>query len=189
MSVKDCYGYTGKMLDVDLSREIIDIFSWPQDWPETFLGGKGFGAKILSDQLPAGCDPLSEENLLLFLAGPLTGTLAPATGRSVICTKSPATGLWLDSNCGGFFGPELKMGGFDGIIINPGGFTHTSIALRDALSSVDIPVVEAHLSNIHAREEFRRTSFVAPVTIGQICGFGSMSYQLALRGLVDHLGR
>ena len=72
---------------------------------------------------------------------------------------------------------------FDGIIINAAAYTHTSVAIRDAISAVDIPTIEVHMTNIHAREEFRHKSLIAPVCKGQIAGFGAESYKLALKGI------
>ena len=80
-------------------------------------------------------------------------------------------------------------GSTDGILINAGAYTHTSIALRDALLGVGIPYVEVHLSNIYSREEFRQKSFLSDKALGLVCGFGPISYQLALRGMVSYLNR
>ncbi|GIW46654.1 MAG: 3-dehydroquinate dehydratase [Deltaproteobacteria bacterium] len=82
---------------------------------------------------------------------------------------------------------QEAIGKFDGILINPAAYTHTSIAIRDAIISTNIPTVEVHISNIYGREEFRRRSFISDVAVGVVSGFGKESYLLGLRGLVNYL--
>ncbi len=96
----------------------------------------------------------------------------------------------VQSNHEGVLVDELhaaRLAGFDGILINPGAFTHYSYALRDAIAATDLPAVEVHLSNVHKREEFRHTSVSVPVCIGQVMGFGWRSYLLGLEGLLSYL--
>lgn len=82
---------------------------------------------------------------------------------------------------------QAAVGEYDGILINPGAYTHTSVALRDALVAVNLPTVEVHLSNIYRRESFRHHSYIAPIAIGQISGFGPDSYRWGLQALIAHL--
>jgi len=107
-------------------------------------------------------------------------TLASDIGCTLTFLQSNSEGNLIDAI-------QASSAGFDGILINPAAYTHTSIAIRDALAAVGLPFVEVHLSNIHAREEFRQKSFTAPIAIGQICGFGVQSYLLGLRALFSAL--
>ena len=110
-------GYMGKILRVDLTSGRI----WNEDvnpsCAEQFIGGAGLAARHLWELCGPDSDPLGPENPLIFMTGPLAGTEAPSCGRFVVCARSPATGLWGESHSGGFWGPELKFAGYDGIII------------------------------------------------------------------------
>jgi aldehyde:ferredoxin oxidoreductase len=105
------------ILRVDLTNSKIDQLGIPVEWEKDFLGGSSLAARILFDELSIDLDPLSPSAPLLFLNGPLTGTYGPSVGRFVVCGKSPATNIWAESNCGGFWGPELKKVGYDGIYL------------------------------------------------------------------------
>lgn len=107
---------------------------------------------------------------------------AKACGCSVTFLQSNHEGVLVDAI-------QAAKGVQDGIVLNAGAYTHTSVALMDAIASVELPVVELHLSNIHAREAFRHKSFIAPVAVGQICGFGPKGYELAMDAILAHLGR
>ncbi len=105
---------------------------------------------------------------------------AQALGAELECFQSNHEGALVDRI-------QAARGRCEGLLINAGAYTHTSIALRDALLAVEIPFVEVHLSNVHAREPFRHHSYLADKALGVICGFGPASYSLALEGLVEHL--
>lgn len=106
------------ILKLNLTDGTTEEFIIPKEWERDFFGGASLAARILYPHLTADLDPLSPEAPLLFINGPLTGTNGPTTGRFVICGKSPATGLWAESHIGGFWGPELRKAGYDGLWIH-----------------------------------------------------------------------
>jgi 3-dehydroquinate dehydratase-2 len=117
---------------------------------------------------------LAEINTSLF-------TLARELGIEVVCKQSNYEGDLIDQL-------HQAPGEFSAVIFNPGAFTHYSLALRDAVAAIPLPVIEVHLSNIYRREEFRQHSVIAPVAVGQISGLGKISYLLALRAAVALAG-
>ncbi len=147
-------GYTGKLLRIDLGKRQHSVENIPVDVAKKYIGGKGISAYLLYNELPANCDPLGPENMLVFANGPLTGTLAPASSRVTVSTKSPLTGGWLDSNCGGFWGPELKYAGYDVLVVSGSADEATVLVIEDetvrfepaaAFSGYDCPATEKAL--------------------------------------------
>jgi len=111
-------GYVGKYLSVDLKKGKIEQFDFDDDTKRKYIGGYGIGCKYIYENQKPGIDPLGKENILAFISGPINGTTIPGSPRYTVCGKSPLTGGWGDSNCGGSFGPRMKMAGFDGVFFN-----------------------------------------------------------------------
>ena len=140
---------------------------------------------------------------ILVLNGPnlnLLGTRQPEVyGRTTLADveamcadKARALGIAIDFRQSNHEGTlvdwvQEAKGKHDGIVINAGAYTHTSIALHDAIASVELPVAEVHISNIHKREEFRHLSYISKVSVGMICGFGTYGYLMGIDALVNHL--
>ena len=111
------YGYTGKQLRISLRDKRVSVEDVNPDIMRKYLGGAGYGARILYDELEKGIDPLAPENKLLFATSPLTVNKIPGGGSIIVCFKSPLTNTWGESRCGGDFGPDLKRAGYDALII------------------------------------------------------------------------
>lgn len=129
-------GYTGKILWIDLNSRRHRVTDTPPELCRKYLGGRGFGARLLYELLPPGTDPLSSKNIFMVLTGPLTGTLAAGSGKHVVVTRSPLTGTFLDSYCSSYLSAELKFAGFDGMIITGKANLPTYIWVDD--SKVDL---------------------------------------------------
>jgi len=110
-------GYLGKILRVDLNQSRLWDEALNEDYARNYVGGSGLAARYLYEMLETSTDPLGPENPLFFLTGPLVGTSMTSAGRYSVCARSPLTGIWGEANSGGFFGPELRYAGYDGVLI------------------------------------------------------------------------
>ncbi len=110
-------GFIGKLLKINLSNKEITEEPLNEEIAKNFLGGTGYACRYLYDHLDKDTDPLSPDNILMFMTGPFLGSAIPGSGKFAVCAKSPYTGIWGESNCGGFLAPEIKKAGIDGIII------------------------------------------------------------------------
>lgn len=111
------YGYKGRLLHIDLTREECQSVPVSDEILMKYIGGRGLGAKLFWDLVSPGIDPLGPENIFMVLSGPLSGTMAPCTGKHLIVTKSPATGGWLEAYSSGLMAPQMKFAGYDGLLI------------------------------------------------------------------------
>jgi aldehyde:ferredoxin oxidoreductase len=127
-------GFMGRLLWVDLSQGTIQEEPLEEETCRSFIGGYGLGARIIYSRQKPGVDPLGPENVLGVLTGPCTGTAAISGSRFMLVGKSPLTGTWGDSDCGGFFGPELKFAGYDGVFF-------TGAADRPQIKSCSLMVI------------------------------------------------
>jgi len=129
-------GFVGKLLIVDLTHNKISEEPLDEEIAKNYLGGAGYCSRYLFNKIDKDTDPLSPDNILMFMTGLFCGSNAPTSGRFVVCGKSPYTGLWGESNCGGFFGPELKKAGYDGIVIT--GASETPVYLSITEDKVEL---------------------------------------------------
>ncbi|MHA2035390.1 MAG: aldehyde ferredoxin oxidoreductase family protein [Promethearchaeota archaeon] len=123
--------FRGQLLHVNLSNRGISVEPMDFTIAKSFLGGAGYACRFLYDKVDIDTDPLSPENILMIMTGPLNGTFAPNTGRWVVCSKSPYTGMWGESNCGSWFGAEVKKAGYDGITISGASPTPVYLEIYD----------------------------------------------------------
>ena len=121
----------GRLLVVDLTRRTWHAESIDPDVARDFVGGSGLAARLLWGRLDRALDPLGPDNALLFITGPLTGTAGPTNARFSVCARSPATGLWGEANCGGFWGPELRFAGYDAVLVSGRADAPTYLWMRD----------------------------------------------------------
>ncbi|MFW9873239.1 MAG: aldehyde ferredoxin oxidoreductase family protein [Candidatus Thorarchaeota archaeon] len=178
-------GFFGKILWIDLSEDSFKEESLPEETYRQYIGGYGLAVKIIYDKMPKGADPLGPESILGFFPGLLTGTVAPLSGRYMIAGKSPLTRTWGDANSGGFFGPEIKKCGYDGILIK--GIAKTPKYIR---------IIDDEIKILDASEVWGLDAIETEVKLKEIHGkvqvacIGQSSEKLSLiSGIVNDKGR
>ncbi|MGA2108632.1 MAG: aldehyde ferredoxin oxidoreductase N-terminal domain-containing protein, partial [Syntrophorhabdales bacterium] len=129
-------GYAGKLLFVDLTKGTLEERALSEEMAKDFVGGYGIGARVLYDMMKPGVDPLGSENVLGFISGPLNGSGALFGGRYTVVCKSPVTGEWNDANSGGFFGPELKRAGYDGVFVSGAAKKPVYLFIKDGKAEI-----------------------------------------------------
>jgi aldehyde:ferredoxin oxidoreductase len=168
MFMPDYYGYAGKILRIDLEKRKIRKKMVEKSMIKTYIGGSGFCAVTLYQELKPGTDPLGKENILYFATGPFTGTLWPQSSRYTVAAKSPLTDGWGESHSGGFWGPELKFAGYDGIIIEGISDNPVYMIIEDNSVSIhdadDLWGLNTHETEDRLQKEFGRD--IKVVSIG-----------------------
>ncbi len=184
------FGFMGKILRVNLSTQAISEESVDEQEARKFLGGAGLATKYLFDEVAKGIDPLGSDNKLIFMSGPLTGTISPSSGRFSAVTKSPLTGFWAASNSGGRWGLDLKKSGYDGIIIEGKSDKPVYLAIED--DKVEIRDA-ASLWGMGVQDTIRLIGEETPKTLNVACigvaGEKLVRYAAIMNDLHRTLGR
>ncbi len=172
-------GYVGKIAWVDLSKGEVKVKEVEPEWALKYVGGRGWGARIVWDHVPPDADPLGPENVLVIAAGPLTGLLVPGAGKVSFSAISPETGYYGDSNSGGFFGPELKHAGFDAIAVS--GASEKPVYLWVEDGSVEIRDASSYwgMGGLEVQEAIRRDLGDSSIKVASIGPAGENKVSIA----------
>jgi len=181
-------GYAGKLLFVDLTAGTISEEAPGEEFYRSIIGGTGMGAKVLMDRMKPGADPLGPDNMLGFVTGPLTATGVYGGGRFMVTTKSPLTGGWADSNCGGTWGPELKNAGYDGVFVT-GAADQPVVLVIDAGTARLEEAGEIWGKDTYETEDMLQARLGGPGEWKVVCVGPAGEMQTLLAGIVHEKGR
>ena len=181
------HGYLGRILRVDLSRSELSEEALNEDYARSTIGASGLAARYLSDVLDVDTDPLGPDNPLLFLTGPLVGTSMTSAGRYCVSARSPLTGIWGEANSGGFFGPELRFAGYDGVWISGAAPSPVWLSIVDGNAELH-DAREVWGDDIYATQARLRESLGEPRARVACIGLAG-EHQVKLAGIANDHGR